>query len=89
MNSNTNWELHIDDKVYKVLKKIPQSETKKITQAIRALPDNPYAGDLRKVRGEEGTWRRRIGEYRIFYEVHQHERRIDIRWVERKGSNTY
>jgi len=89
MNSNKNWELHIDEKVYKVLKKFPKSEVKRITQAIRALPSDPYAGDLRKVQGEQDTWRRRIGEYRIFYEVRQTEKRIDVRWVERKGSKTY
>ena len=89
MNLNKNWELHIDDKVYKALKKFPKQEIKRITQAMRALPDDPYAGDLRKVRGEQDTWRRRIGEYRIFYEVHQTEKRIDVRWVERKGSKTY
>ena len=89
MNSNKSWELHIDDKVYKALKKIPKQEVRKITHAIRVLPDDPYAGDLRKVRGEAATWRRRIGEYRIFYEVHQAEVRIDVRWIERKGSKTY
>ena len=89
MNSNGNWELHVDEKVFKALKKIPKPEAKKITSAIRALPDNPYAGDIRKVRGEDATWRRRIGEYRIFYGVYQQEKRIDVRWVERKSSKTY
>lgn len=89
MNSSKNWELRIDNKVFKALKRIPDSEVKKITATIRALPDNPYAGDIRKVRGEEMVWRRRVGEYRIFYEVYQRERYIDVRWVERKGSKTY
>ena len=89
MNSSKNWELYVDEKVYKVLKKFPKPEIKRITQAIRALPSDPYAGDLRKVQGEQSTWRRRIGEYRIFFEVHQTEGRIDVHWVERKGSKTY
>ena len=89
MNSNRNWELRVDEKVFKALKKIPKPEVKKITDTIRALPDNPYAGDIQKVRGEETTWRRRVGEYRIFYEIYQQESRIDVRWVERKGSKTY
>jgi len=89
MNSNESWDLRVDEKVLKALKKIPKTEAKRITVAIRALPDDPYAGDIRKVRGEKATWRRRIGEYRIFYEVYQTEKRIDVRWVERKGSKTY
>ncbi len=81
--------MRIDDEVYKALKRVPKAEVNKITQAIRALPHNPYAGDLQKIRGEEYAWRRRIGEYRIFFEVYQHTRRIDVRWVERRGSKTY
>jgi len=81
--------LRIDEKVLKALKKIPKQDTKRITQAIRDLPNDPYAGDVRKVQGERNTWRRRIGEYRIFFEVRQSERYIDVYWVERKGSKTY
>ena len=36
---------------------------------VEKLPLNPYAGDIKKMEGEEYVWRRRVGAYRIFYEI--------------------
>ena len=89
MNSNKNWNFRVDGKVYKVLKKVPKSIANRIVQVIEALPENPYVGDIEKVKGEQFLCRRRIGEYRIFFEIHQDKRFIDVVRVERKGSKTY
>ena len=89
MNSNKNWSFRVDNKVYRVLKKIPKPTAQRIVRAVEALPENPYVGDIVKVKGEQLLWRRRIGEYRIFFEIHQDNRFIDVVRVERNGSKTY
>lgn len=89
MNSNKSWDFRVADKVYKTLRKFPKPIAQKIVQAIEALPKNPYAGDIEKIKGEQFLWRRRVGEYRIFFEIHQDRRFIDVVRVERKGSKTY
>jgi len=89
MNSNKSWDFRVAAKVYKTLRKFPKPLAQKIVQAIEALPENPYAGDIDKVEGERFLWRRRVGEYRIFFEIHQDKRFIDVVRVERKGSKTY
>lgn len=89
MSSDVNWRLEIDPQVYKNLKKVPKKEIKKILDAIEALPANPYSGDIQKMKGEVNVWRRRVGEYRVFYEISINENAIYVFWVERRTSKTY
>ena len=89
MSSNENWELKVDDKVRRQIKKFPKEYSKKITDIIELLIMDPFAGDTNKIKDEENTWRRRVGSYRIFYEIHISKRLIHIFWVERRTSNAY
>ena len=89
MNSKTTWVLQIDPSVSKILKKIPQNFTKRIVAAIEALPQDPFAGDIQKMRDEKNVWRRRIGDYRIFYELLAQENIIHVFHVERRTTTTY
>jgi len=89
MNSNQNWELKIDAKIDKILAKFPKKDAEKIVTAIDFLIQNPYFGDIEKIKGEEYTWRRRIGNYRLFYDIKQRERTIIVTWIERRKSHTY
>lgn len=89
MNSKTIWVLQIDPKVSKILKKFPQKDTKRIVNIIDQLPVNPYIGDIQKMQGEQNVWRRRIGSYRLFYEVITTEKVIHVFHVERRTTTTY
>lgn len=89
MNSNENWVLQIDPVVHKFLKKIPRREVERILVAVNDLPRDPFYGDIQKMGGEKSVWRRRIGSYRIKYEVISRERVIHVFRAERRTSKTY
>lgn len=89
MNSNKNWGLRIENAVYKELARFPKKDMERIMSTIQLLPLDPYAGDIQKIKGEENIWRRRISDYRIFYEVKRFERIIQVFRVERRTSKTY
>ena len=89
MSSSANWRLKVRDDVYKVLTRFPDDERKRIVQVIESLPSNPFIGDIQKMKGERNSWRRRVGVYRIFYELIPEERVIYISRVERRTSSTY
>jgi len=89
MSSPENWELKIDASVWKVVKRFPRRDATAIAEVIRLLPDNPYAGDIRKIGGEEHVWRRRVGSYRISYELYPEQKLIVVFQVKRRTSNTY
>lgn len=88
-SSSKSWVLQIDPVVLKALKKFPQKDTKRILTVIDSLIINPFTGDIQKMKGEKNVWRRRIGSYRLFYEVIQEEKVIHIYHVERRTTTTY
>ncbi len=51
------------------LKRIDRQVIGRIVQAIERLADDPFAAGVRKLRGAEHTYRLRVGEYRVVYEV--------------------
>ena len=89
MNSKESWDLEIDPDFFKELKHIPQDYSRQILQVVENLPGNPFGGDVQKMKGEKDIWRRRVGAYRIFYEIFPTEKAIRVFHVERRTSKTY
>ncbi len=89
MNLSANWNLQIDDSVFKFLKKIPRKNRDAILYAIKFLPVNPYFGDVQKMKAEENSWRRRVGRYRIFYKIKIEQKVVLVFKVKLRDSNTY
>lgn len=84
-----NWELYLRNKAKKTFRRFPAKDQKFIAEVLREMRENPYAGDIEKLEGEENSWRRRIGAYRIFYEIIVLEKVIYIFKIERRTSKTY
>lgn len=89
MNLNEGWQLRVRERVYKALSTFPEKDQNRILAAMEALPRNPFTGDIEKMKGEENIWRRRIGSYRIFYELISREKVIYVFYVERRTSKMY
>jgi len=84
-----NWSVIIDPSVRKIFGRIPKDDANRIAFVLKELVVNPYAGDIEKMEGEYDVWRRRVGAYRVFYEVNQNKRIIYVFKVERRTSTTY
>lgn len=89
MNSNEIWRVAVEPPVRKALKRLSKGDHTRIIEAIQSLVNDPYIGDVQKLGGTEDAWRRRVGSYRIFFEISQSDRRVDIFKIERRGSKTY
>lgn len=90
MNSNIDWKLKIREKIWKDIAKFPEKDRKRIIEIIeKEIILNPYFGDIEKMKGEGNSWRRRVGAYRIFYEIYSFEKVIYVFRVERRTSKTY
>ncbi len=84
-----NWEVHIHTKATKELSKFPKKDKERIIEVLLGFKDNPYSGDLEKIDGEKNTWRRRVGSFRILYDVNIGLKLVEIRKIKRRASNTY
>ena len=60
------------------LKNIDRQDVSRVVAAVGTLADNPFPGGVRKLQGAEHTYRIRVGDYRIVYEVYHDSVRIQI-----------
>ncbi len=89
MSSNESWDIKVDAGVYRALKKFPRGDREAIIAILESMPRNPFMGDIEKMKGEEYSWRRRVGSYRIFYDLYVDVRIIHVTEVKRRTSSTY
>jgi mRNA interferase RelE/StbE len=52
------------------LKRIDRQDVPRIVAAVGTLSDNPFPTGVRKLQGTENTYRMRVGDYRVLYEVY-------------------
>ena len=84
-----SWEIKIAKRVLKQVKKIPKKDAQRLSIILQSMSENPYRGDLDKLKGEENTWRRRVGAYRIIYEIFPKQKMVFIEDIRRRTSTTY
>lgn len=88
-DSNRSWRVVLADRAKKQLRRIPAQDREKISRALGALEDDPWSGDVDKLGGDEISWRRRAGSYRIIFDILSAERAIFIYEIKRRTSSTY
>lgn len=89
MNLPNIWRVHIPRRVAKTVKKFLRDDQNRILEILRDFERDPWLGDIQKIKGGDNEWRRRVGNYRIFYSINQKIKLIEIKEIERRASNTY
>jgi len=68
----------------KELKNFDKTIRERVMFKIEALVQNPFPRDSIKIKGEEKTFRIRVGKYRILYEVYSENRLILITKIDKR-----
>ena len=63
------------------IRKIDTQQVKRILAAIWTLSDEPFPAQYKKLRGSESSYRVRVGDYRVIYEVDKAKNIIEIFYV--------
>jgi mRNA-degrading endonuclease RelE of RelBE toxin-antitoxin system len=50
---------------------------------------NPFSGDIVRLKNQPATFRRRVGNYRILFDVHPATGFVDVVAIKRRTSTTY
>ena len=82
------WTVVLAGPARKSLKRIPASDKTRILAALAEIQQDPFQGDIRKLQGLPG-FRRRVGDWRILFEVVLERRQVVVAAVERRTSTTY
>ena len=56
---------------FRQLEKLPRDIQKKLAAKIDALRADPFPSGCKKMVAIPDTWRVRVGDYRVVYQVHQ------------------
>ena len=83
------WKLHVARSAEKELKRIPSKDRDRIISALQALCNNPFSGDIARLSNQPTAWRRRIGDWRIFYDLYPDKQLIAVAAIRRRSSTTY
>jgi mRNA-degrading endonuclease RelE of RelBE toxin-antitoxin system len=82
------WGLLIANRAKRQFRRLSATERDAIDQALSGMCHDPHHGDVKFLRGLDSL-RRRVGDWRILYELDQTRRIIRVTAIKRRDSNTY
>jgi mRNA interferase RelE/StbE len=83
------WNLHITGPAQKEFLKLPPKDQARVKNALIAMEEDPFSGDIKRLKGQISAWRRRVGNYRIVYDLNLEEKKIIVHGILRRTSTTY
>jgi mRNA-degrading endonuclease RelE of RelBE toxin-antitoxin system len=83
------WSLVLTNPAARALRDVPRSDLEHINAAFEDMRGDPYSGDIKFLKGTSRTLRRRVGDWRIQFDVRAGQRLVIILGVSRRSSNTY
>jgi mRNA interferase RelE/StbE len=69
--------------VQKQLDDLPKKQRERLISVIRLLADEPRPSGVKKLKGYDKTYRIRVGDYRVIYNIEDQEKLILIRAIAR------
>ena len=69
-----SFRIEIAQSANRDIRQIDKQFIKPIVEAIRDLGDNPMPPQSKKLKGAEASYRLRVGNYRILYEINKKEK---------------
>lgn len=73
-----SYQIEWKSSAYKELQNLPRPIIEKVVAAVADLSSEPYPHGVKKLAGSERSYRIRIGDYRVVYEVIENKLVIEI-----------
>jgi mRNA-degrading endonuclease RelE of RelBE toxin-antitoxin system len=84
------WVVVLDKPAQKQLDRLPPDDFDRVDAVLRSMGTNPFGGDLERLtKHHRYSFRRRVGSYRILFNVDVTARRVRVGSVERRTTTTY
>ncbi|MEQ1858652.1 MAG: type II toxin-antitoxin system RelE/ParE family toxin [Chthoniobacteraceae bacterium] len=79
-----SFEIRWRSSTKKDLRSLPRQEVARVVSAVGELAANPLPHGSQKLSGSERTYRVRVGDYRVIYEVLADSRIVEIQRVKHR-----
>jgi mRNA-degrading endonuclease RelE of RelBE toxin-antitoxin system len=85
------WDVRVAEDAQRSLARLPQKDRRRILRSLSQLEADPYQGNVKPLKGNawKGFHRKRSGDYRIVFFLHQDEQIIDVPAILRRSEKTY
>lgn len=83
-----SWAIVVSNRAQRNLKRVPAADQQRILAALDLMRSDPLSGDVVKLAGQD-TFRRRVGSYRIFFNIDFKALVVDVLDILRRTTTTY
>ncbi len=83
------WSVSLAKSAQKQLDRLPDRDFARIDAAIANMRGDPLTGDVVHLKNAEAAFRRRVGDYRILFDVVRERRHVDVVAIVRRTTTTY
>lgn len=82
---NSDYKLIYHKDAIKFLAKQEVAVQERIATGLTSLLTIPPSGDIKRMKGQQGLYRLRIGTYRILFEINHTEKIVYIQAIDSRG----
>jgi mRNA interferase RelE/StbE len=82
---NSTYQLILSGNAIKFMAKQEIVVRERIRKALIGLSVRPPIGDIKPMKGYDGLYRLRVGNYRVLFEIQHHETTVYIRAIDSRG----
>jgi mRNA-degrading endonuclease RelE of RelBE toxin-antitoxin system len=84
------WNIILAAAASKTIRRAPPKDQKRLLATLAAMQQDPFGGDLVRLQGTQPAgWRRRVGSWRILFDVYPDRRLVAVADILRRTSTTY
>lgn len=80
-----SYSIYFNNIIRKFIEGLDESHKERIKEKLLSLSENPFPGDVKKVKGKENVYRLRIGEYRVLYILNRKEKEIYVVKIDKRS----
>lgn len=80
------YEVRLSRRAQRYYERVPPDMVRRLDRCFAALQENPFAGgDIKPLKGEPGTYRARVGDLRVVYDVNRRARIVVVHLILPRG----
>lgn len=86
-----NWSVRLTKEAANQLRELPPDRQDFILSHLRAMREDPFGGDVVRLKGKQwkGRFRKRVGRYRLIFIPYYTDRIIEISQILVRSEKTY
>jgi mRNA-degrading endonuclease RelE of RelBE toxin-antitoxin system len=83
------WTVKISRSAGKSVEHAEKRDQERLLDALDSMAADPRSGDVVPLRNERAAFRRRVGDWRIFFDLSPNDQTVEVVAIERRTTTTY